>query len=193
MASIVKRGKRYNVVYNYTDERGETKQKWEACKTYKEAQARKVTVESEMLKGTFIEPRKQTVEEFLWDFVKLYGEVRHVGDGLNRFLERPVLDFVDGQSKQNGQRKTENQRGQADDQCVLNHTTKIIGVEKFLKVLETHPRTAPDSLAGTEVLERDNGAAHRLVMEDDVIDNHYQNQRIRAAVFAQIPEQPFGQ
>ena len=74
MASIVKRGKRYNVVYNYTDERGETKQKWESCKTYKEAQARKVTVESEMLKGTFIEPRKQTVEEFLWDFVKLYRE-----------------------------------------------------------------------------------------------------------------------
>lgn len=70
----MKRGKRYNVVYNYTDERGETKQKWESCKTYKEAQARKVTVESEMLKGTFIEPRKQTVEEFLWDFVKLYGE-----------------------------------------------------------------------------------------------------------------------
>lgn len=27
-----------------------------------------------MLKGTFIEPRKQTVEEFMWDFVKLYGE-----------------------------------------------------------------------------------------------------------------------
>lgn len=74
MASIVKRGKRYNVVYNYTDERGETKQKWESCKTYKDVQARKVTVESEMLKGTFIEPHKQTVEEFLWDFVKLYGE-----------------------------------------------------------------------------------------------------------------------
>ena len=65
MASIIKRKKNYSVVYNYVDENGETKQKWESCKTYKEAQARKVTVESEMLKGTFIEPRKQTVEEFL--------------------------------------------------------------------------------------------------------------------------------
>lgn len=74
MASITKRGKKYNVIYSYTDEQGRSRQKWETCKTLKEAQARKVAIESEMLKGTFIEPRKQTVEEFMWDFVKLYGE-----------------------------------------------------------------------------------------------------------------------
>ena len=29
MASIIKRKKNYSIVYNYTDENGETRQKWE--------------------------------------------------------------------------------------------------------------------------------------------------------------------
>lgn len=37
MASIIKRRKAYSVVYNYLDEDGETKQKWETWKTLKEA------------------------------------------------------------------------------------------------------------------------------------------------------------
>ena len=37
MASIIKRKKSYSVVYNYTDENGETKQKWETWHTHKEA------------------------------------------------------------------------------------------------------------------------------------------------------------
>lgn len=74
MASIKKRGNKYSVIYSYTDAQGNSRQKWETCKTLKQAQARKVTIEAEMLKGTFIEPRKQTVEEFMWNFVKLYGE-----------------------------------------------------------------------------------------------------------------------
>ena len=34
MASIIKRKKSYSVVYNYVDENGETKQKWETWHTY---------------------------------------------------------------------------------------------------------------------------------------------------------------
>ena len=37
MASIIKRKKNYSVVYNYVDENGETKQKWETWRTHKEA------------------------------------------------------------------------------------------------------------------------------------------------------------
>ncbi|MFR5451640.1 MAG: hypothetical protein ACLTIG_10035 [Roseburia hominis] len=36
MASIIKRKKNYSVVYNYVDENGETKQKWETWHTHKE-------------------------------------------------------------------------------------------------------------------------------------------------------------
>lgn len=73
MASIIKRKKSYSVVYNYTDERGETKQKWETCHTHKEALKRKAEIENQQFNGTFIAPKKQTVESFLYDFVHTYG------------------------------------------------------------------------------------------------------------------------
>lgn len=74
MATIIKRKKAYSVVYNYTDENGETKQKWETWHTHKEALKRKAEVENEIITGVFIPPNKQTVADFMYDFVSLYGE-----------------------------------------------------------------------------------------------------------------------
>ena len=73
MASIIKRKKSYSVIYNYIDESGETRQKWETCHTYKEAQKRKAEIENQQFNGTFLPPNKQTVESFLYDFVQTYG------------------------------------------------------------------------------------------------------------------------
>ena len=73
MASIIKRKKSYSVVYNYVDEHGETKQKWETCHSYKEALKRKAEVENKIFNGTFLPPRKTTVASFLDDFVHTYG------------------------------------------------------------------------------------------------------------------------
>ncbi len=74
MASIIKRKKAYSLVYNYVDEKGETKQKWETWHTHKEVLKRKAEVENDLLQGTFIPPSKQTIEDFLFDFVSMYGE-----------------------------------------------------------------------------------------------------------------------
>ena len=74
MASIIKRKKSYSVVYNYTDENGETKQKWETWHTHQEALKRKAEIENQQFNGVFIPPTNQTVSEFLHDFVVLYGE-----------------------------------------------------------------------------------------------------------------------
>ena len=74
MASIVKREKGYSVVYRYEDELGHSKQKWKKCSTYKEAQKVKAEIEHGISAGTFVSPAKQTVTEFLRDFVSLYGE-----------------------------------------------------------------------------------------------------------------------
>ena len=41
MASIQKRGKKYCVIYNYRDEDGKKKQKWETWNTLNEAKKRK--------------------------------------------------------------------------------------------------------------------------------------------------------
>ena len=74
MASIIKRKKSFSVVYSYVDSNGETKQKWETCHTLKDAQKRKAEVEYQQSTGTFLPPSRQTVKEFLADFVSTYGE-----------------------------------------------------------------------------------------------------------------------
>lgn len=74
MASIIKRKKNYSIVYNYTDENGETRQKWETRTSYQDALKRKAEVENQQFTGTFLPPSSQTIAEFLLDFVSLYGE-----------------------------------------------------------------------------------------------------------------------
>ena len=74
MASIIKRKKSYSVVYNYTDENGEIRQKWETWHTRKEALKRKAEVENKQNEGVFVSPNEQTVKDFLYDFVCTYGE-----------------------------------------------------------------------------------------------------------------------
>lgn len=73
MASIIKRGKKYAVIYDYTDADNKRKQKWESCPTHAEAVKRKIEVEKEQLDGTFIIPNANTVNEFLDIYVELYG------------------------------------------------------------------------------------------------------------------------
>lgn len=76
MASIIKRKSKYSVVYYYEDESGERRQQWETCSSYKDALKRKAEVEAQLLDGTFIVPSAETVEAFLQEFVRLYGEKR---------------------------------------------------------------------------------------------------------------------
>ena len=57
MASIIKRKKSYSVVYNYEDEKGETRQKWETWHTHKDALRRKAEVENQQFNGTFVSPK----------------------------------------------------------------------------------------------------------------------------------------
>lgn len=74
MASIQKRGKKYAVVYNYEDNDGTKRQKWETFDKKKDAQIRKAAVENAQNNGTFIAPSVTTVSAFLEDFVELYGK-----------------------------------------------------------------------------------------------------------------------
>ena len=74
MASIIKRKKNYSVIYSYVDENGENKQKWETYHTHNEALKRKAEIENQQFTGTFLSPSNQTITEFLYDFVSLYGE-----------------------------------------------------------------------------------------------------------------------
>ena len=76
MASIRKRRNKFVVVYYYTNENGEQKQKWESYDTEAEAKTRKAEVEYKQQVNRFIAPSKLTISAFLEDFVSLYGEKR---------------------------------------------------------------------------------------------------------------------
>lgn len=60
MASIVKRKNKYSVVYSYTDENGNKRQKWESFNTAAEAKKRKIAVEYEQESGTFVVAEART-------------------------------------------------------------------------------------------------------------------------------------
>ena len=57
MASIKERNGKYCVIYTYTDENGNKKQKWETYKTKAEAKHRKKEIEYKEGLGQFIIPQ----------------------------------------------------------------------------------------------------------------------------------------
>ena len=74
MASLVQRGNRYCVVYQYTNENGERKQKWETYKTASEAKRRKKEIEYKEEIGTFTVPKCKSLDDLLKEYVALYGK-----------------------------------------------------------------------------------------------------------------------
>ena len=97
MASIIKRKKSYSVVYNYITETGETKQKWETLRNYQDALKRKAEIENDQHKGTFVPPSNQTVREFLYDFVTMYGEQKwgvSMYDGCTGLIENYINPII---------------------------------------------------------------------------------------------------
>lgn len=101
MATIVKRGKKYSVVYYYTDENGEQQQKWEPpVSTKKEALKRKNEIEHQMDTGDFIAPSRMKVSEFLKEFVEMYGTMKWglsmyaSNTGLIRNYINPILGDI---------------------------------------------------------------------------------------------------
>lgn len=73
MASIVKRKKKYSVVYSYFDENGKKHQKWETFDNNAEAKKRKAEIECELENGTFTIPTAKTVNDLLDEYFAIYG------------------------------------------------------------------------------------------------------------------------
>lgn len=74
MASIRKRGKSYSVVYNYIDDKGKRRQKWETYKSMAQARERKKEVDYKTSIGTMVVPKCKYRKELLDEYVSLYGK-----------------------------------------------------------------------------------------------------------------------
>ncbi len=92
MASIVKRGKTYSIVY-YEGEGKNKHQVWESGLSYNAAKARKAQLEYEVSQNIHIDRNDLTVSEFLYEFIEKYGEKKWVAstyDGNVGLLENYV-------------------------------------------------------------------------------------------------------
>lgn len=121
MASIIKRKKNYSVIYNYVDENGETKQKWETWGTHKEALKRKAEIENQQHTGTFLPPSNQKISDFLYDFVSLYGEKKwgvSMYDSQNSLINNYINPII-------------------GDMEVQDITTRV--VDKYIQTLQKTP------------------------------------------------------
>ena len=74
MASLVKRGNRYCVVYTYETDAGVKKQKWESFETKTDALRRKAEVESRRTTGSVVIPQCETMNELLKEYIEMYGK-----------------------------------------------------------------------------------------------------------------------
>ena len=71
MASIITRNKTFSVVYTV-----DGKQKWETFKTKPEADSRKLEIEYQQMKGTFVSPNPMLLMDFLAEYVEVYGTTK---------------------------------------------------------------------------------------------------------------------
>ena len=74
MASIRERNGKFNVIYSYTNEKGERKQKWETYETKAEAKRRKKEIEYKKEMGLFVVRKCKTLDELITEYVALYGK-----------------------------------------------------------------------------------------------------------------------
>ena len=108
MASIVKRGKTYSLVY-YEGSGKERHQVWESGLTYNMAKSRKAQIEYEMAQNTHVDRNDLTVSEFLYEFVKKYGRKKWVASTYNGnvgLLENYVHPYIGELKLRNVRTKT---------------------------------------------------------------------------------------
>jgi len=74
MATVKERKGKYVVIYDYKDENGKRRQKWETYKTRAEARRRKKQIEFKQQEGTFVIPKCRNLQELLQEYITLYGK-----------------------------------------------------------------------------------------------------------------------
>ena len=103
MASIVKRGNSFCVVYYYMTHDGKKKQKWESYKSLPEAKKRQNEVEYGKELGTLIVPTCTTLNDLLKEYVEIYGRSKWALSTyeLNVSLIRKYIEPTLGKKKLN--------------------------------------------------------------------------------------------
>ena len=100
MASIRERNGKFNVIYNYKDDSGKRRQKWETYDTKAEAKKRKREIEYKQEMGSLVVRKCNTLSDLLTEYVSLYGKEKwalstYEGNvGLIRNYIEPMIGLV---------------------------------------------------------------------------------------------------
>ena len=124
--------------------------------------------------------------------------MRQVGDRLGDQLERPVAHLVEIDGEQHRRKGKEYQLQQRDRDGVAEHDAHVRALKEVDEVLEpavSGPRAAEHALEDVEVLEGDQDAVQRQVIEDDHQQQARQDHEVDVALCVELPPPrgaPFG-
>ena len=114
-------------------------------------------------------------------------EVRQVADGLHHALEPGVAQLVEQQRQDDRHRKAEDDAVQRQQHGVANQLPGVGIGEELGKVPQADPLGAPDAERHLVVLEGDDDAVDRQVVEDQEVQERQQEDQVEIAVLAQHP------
>ena len=99
MATIRKRKDKYVVIYDYLDESGKRKQKWETFDNKPEAAKRKSQIELDKASNQFVAPSNQALGDFLLEWAEIHGKANwqcHTYTGNIGLIKNHIIPYVGG-------------------------------------------------------------------------------------------------
>ena len=115
--------------------------------------------------------------------------MRQVGKRLRNPLKAAAPKFIHHQRQYDGRREPKDDAVNAQQHGIAHQPDKIVGIEEVDKMLDSHPRAAPNSLKQLVVLERNLHAQQRDIMKHDIVHERRQEHQIGNPVFLQISPQ----
>ena len=113
-------------------------------------------------------------------------EVRECVDRLIHALELRAAHFVDQQRENDRRRELEDQSRNIDFKRIADGLHGRRRFEDAGEVIHAHPLGTPDAQARIVLLERENNAAHRRIMEDSEKHNAWNQHQIEITRFPHI-------
>lgn len=120
-------------------------------------------------------------------------EVRKIGNRLHELLKVLVLQFVDQQRQQNRRRERPQKRIKAQKEGVSHQPPEIVGRHEAPEPVKAEPFAGEDAAYAEErliVLEGNDDAENRQVLEQDEIRHARQQKQIQQPVPLQIEQRP---
>ena len=106
-------------------------------------------------------------------------EVRQIADRLHKLLIPEVAYFIQQNRENNRHRESKDQIVEVQEDRIDNDPTAVHVSEELQKVLESDPGTAQNPRADFIILEGDDHAVHGDIMEDNIVDQSRQQQKLQ--------------